>query len=48
MEAEEFGYAGEADVCEHTDTTERTVFNSNGGIKKVTICDECGRVVNPS
>lgn len=48
MEAEEFGYAGEDELCQHETTKDRTMFNSQGGIKTVKICDECGKVVNPS
>lgn len=34
------------ELCQHTDTKERVVFNSKGGVKKVKICEECGKVVN--
>jgi hypothetical protein len=47
-EVEEFGYAGEDEKCQHETTKDRTVFNSNGGITTVKICDECGMVVHPT
>lgn len=44
---EDFGHSEELEEkCQHTDTKERVVFNSKGGVKKITICEECGKVVN--